>query len=88
MYAPLESEEHKSDVGYAYSSFNKHVLRGGTGCSDTVNASLVEFRNESVGWHVMELVVAVKDNIAVRRELGCHILPESLEVRCRSDDTS
>lgn len=75
-------------MGFAYSSFHKYVLRSCTGCPDTVNASLVEGRNESVGWHVMELIVAVKDNIAVRLELGSHVLPESLKVRGRSNDTS
>lgn len=68
-----------------YSAFDEDVLGGSTSCSDTVDTSLVELSNDSVGRFIVEFIVAIKDDIVVGCELGRDIGPESLEVRCRSE---
>jgi hypothetical protein len=63
----------------AYSSFDENVLGGGTSGSDSINACLVQIHNQLVGRFIMELIVAVEDDVTVRLELRCNIRPECLK---------
>lgn len=62
------------------------VLGGSASCSDSIDTSLVELSNKSVGRFIVEFILAIKDHIVVGCELSSYVGPESLEVGRGSED--
>lgn len=67
-------------------SLDEDGLGSGTSGTDTVDAALVQLNNELDRWHVVGLVVAVEDNIRVRRKFCGNGLPPRLKPSGVCDD--
>lgn len=80
-----EGEWERGETNGVRVALGKDVLARGTGCTDTVDGSLVEVEHQSLV-HVVVFVIGVEDNPAVGLELPRELVPEALEVGGRGDD--
>ncbi len=69
-----------------YSSLNEDVLGCCASGTNTVDTSLVQFGNESVRWLIVELIVAIEDDVIVRLKRGSKVGPECLEITGAGED--